>query len=304
MKKSQLKELIREILAEVSSTGLSGFKKSPESKENTQMGVDDKTLTSTTEPSEKEESKKLPVVKKPAAPEIVKEERNYLDDMQRELNSAIKAGDAEKILYYHNALKERPTAVASFDKQFKGSWAYETWKKKYEKQIDALKKKFPPQTSAIAESTLSLKDEISALIKEAVDEYRTKGALGANNAARTAPLKKYVPKGITGMGRPKKDVGSIITVAVNGEPVGEFDLDLKTPSGKPDMSPGAMKRHVQQFYDENQLQEFGFISPEMVAEFEKLSDQWVDGALADNATLDLTIEPGNAGEQVLKPKTQ
>lgn len=217
MKKSQLKELIREILAEVASGGLSGFKKAPDEKDNTQMSADDKSITSTAEPTEKEESKKLPVVKKPATPQIVKE-------------------------------------------------------------------------------------DILEMIKEAVDEYRTKGALGATNAARTAPLKKYVPKGMNGMGRPKKDVGSIITVTVNGEPVGEFDLDLKTPSGKSDMAPGAMKRHVQQFYDENQLQEFGFISQEMIDGFEKLSDQWVDGALADNATLDLVIEPGQGGEQVLKPK--
>lgn len=106
--------------------GLSGMKKAATKLDNTQMGYKDKSVTSTTEPKEKTDGKKLPVVKKPATPQIVKE-------------------------------------------------------------------------------------TLLALVKEAVEEYRTKGALGAGNAARVAPVKatglNYKKKGIAGMGRPKAGSG-------------------------------------------------------------------------------------------------
>lgn len=44
--------------------GASTMKKSPDKKDNTQMGYEDKTITSTSSPKEKKEGKKLPVVQK------------------------------------------------------------------------------------------------------------------------------------------------------------------------------------------------------------------------------------------------
>ncbi len=66
MKKSELKTLIRHIVNEVrqAKLGASTMKKSPDKKENTQMGYEDKTITSTSNPTEKKEGKKLPVVQK------------------------------------------------------------------------------------------------------------------------------------------------------------------------------------------------------------------------------------------------
>lgn len=66
MKKSELKQLIREILKQKARSldetkGLSGMKKSPEKADNTQMKATDKSITSTAEPKGKDEGKKLPV---------------------------------------------------------------------------------------------------------------------------------------------------------------------------------------------------------------------------------------------------
>lgn len=100
MKKSELKALLKVIAEEVAavkkeqlteSKGLSGFKKSKESTEHTEKVADSKSLTPTSEPKEKEEGKKLPVVKKPANPQKVgsiKEEilqmiREEIDEMAR-----------------------------------------------------------------------------------------------------------------------------------------------------------------------------------------------------------------------------
>lgn len=71
MKKSDLKKVIKVIVTELravqrerileSNKGLSGMKKASDKKDNTQMGSEDKTITSTTKPTEKKEGKKLPV---------------------------------------------------------------------------------------------------------------------------------------------------------------------------------------------------------------------------------------------------
>jgi len=100
MKKTELKQLLKVIAEEViavkkskldETKGLSGFKKSKESTEHTENVADSKSLTPTSEPKEKEEGKKLPVVKKPANPQKVgsiKEEilqmiREEIDEMAR-----------------------------------------------------------------------------------------------------------------------------------------------------------------------------------------------------------------------------
>ena len=77
MKKSELKQLIKAIVTEIHAVkaqrleetkGLSGFKKTSDKVEHTEDIADSKNLTPNSEPKEKEEGKKLPVVKKPATP--------------------------------------------------------------------------------------------------------------------------------------------------------------------------------------------------------------------------------------------
>jgi len=100
MKKSELKSLLKIIVEEVQlatkksrvdeTNGLSGFKKSKDSNDHTKNVASSKDLTGKG-PVEKEEGKKLPVVKKPANPQKVgsiKEEilqmiREEIDEMAR-----------------------------------------------------------------------------------------------------------------------------------------------------------------------------------------------------------------------------
>jgi len=102
MKKSELKQLIKVIVQEAvvarqqkleESKGLSGFKKTSDSVEHTEKIATEKNLTANSEPREKEEGKKLPVVKKPATPSVMKEdvvamireelEKHRTDEMSR-----------------------------------------------------------------------------------------------------------------------------------------------------------------------------------------------------------------------------
>ncbi len=93
MKKTELKELLKVIAEEViavkkskldETRGLSGFKKAKESTEHTENVADAKSLTPTSEPKEKEEGKKLPVVKKPANPQKVGSIKEEILQMIRE----------------------------------------------------------------------------------------------------------------------------------------------------------------------------------------------------------------------------
>lgn len=93
MKKSELKSLLKIIVEEVEfaakksklneGKGLSGFKKAPESTEHTEKVADSKDLTGGA-PVEKEEGKKLPVVKKPANPQKVGSLKEDILQMIRE----------------------------------------------------------------------------------------------------------------------------------------------------------------------------------------------------------------------------
>jgi len=92
MKKSELKALLKIITEEViaakqaklnESKGLSGFKKAPESTEHTEKVADSKDLTGPA-PKEKEEGKKLPVVKKPSNPQKVGDLKEEIMAMIRE----------------------------------------------------------------------------------------------------------------------------------------------------------------------------------------------------------------------------
>lgn len=92
MKKSELKALLKIIVQEVvaakkaqlnETKGLSGFKKSSDSTEHTEKVADSKDLTGGA-PKEKEEGKKLPVVKKPSTPQKVGSIKEEIINMIRE----------------------------------------------------------------------------------------------------------------------------------------------------------------------------------------------------------------------------
>ena len=92
MKKSELKELLKVIVQETiaakqqrlaETKGLSGFKQTKDSTEHTEKIATSKDLTGAA-PKEKEEGKKLPVVKKPATPQKVGSIKEEIMTMIRE----------------------------------------------------------------------------------------------------------------------------------------------------------------------------------------------------------------------------
>ncbi len=147
MKKSELKALLKVITEEViaakqeqlnETKGLSGMKKSPESTDHTEKVADSKDLTGPA-PKEKEEGKKLPVVKKPANPQKVgsiKEEilqmiREEIDEMARvkgAVGSKFKVKDASSptgwVVKGHNTIPDgTPTEAPKGPYIKKGKYA-------------------------------------------------------------------------------------------------------------------------------------------------------------------------------------
>jgi hypothetical protein len=93
---------------------------------------------------------------------------DFHDGLARELGNAKKERNPEKIAYYTQALRNpNQTAVASFDKQFKGSWAYDQWVKKSAKDIE--------QAAADLKRFAWLRE----VVNEAVSEVMREGALPA-----------------------------------------------------------------------------------------------------------------------------
>ena len=117
--RSKLKAIVQEVLSEMTDkeakksipTEKTGaMKKAVLPQDNTQMKAHDKSVTSTSEPKEKTESKKLPVVKKPATPTVAKESlkesiikmiREELDEMARTpmtINNGVVSGAGAKFI--------------------------------------------------------------------------------------------------------------------------------------------------------------------------------------------------------------
>jgi hypothetical protein len=72
----------------------------------------------------------------------VNEEEDFGDGLYRELRDALKKKNAEKAVYYKQAIHSPTVAVAGFDKQFKGSWAYDQWLKKNAEAITSQNAEF------------------------------------------------------------------------------------------------------------------------------------------------------------------
>ena len=157
MKKSELKQLIKAIVTEIheikaqrlaETKGLSGFKKTSDKVEHTEDIADSKNLTSNSEPKEKSEGKKLPVVKKPATPSTGASLKEEILGMVREA------------LEQHR-IDEMPRTAGAISSKFKKEVSPGNW---------------------VVSGHPSIPD----------------------GTPTDAPKGPYVPKGIAGMGRPKK----------------------------------------------------------------------------------------------------
>ena len=157
IKKSELKQLIKAIVTEIheikakrlsETKGLSGFKKTSDKVEHTEDIADSKNLTSNSEPKEKSEGKKLPVVKKPATPSTGASLKEEILGMVREA------------LEQHR-IDEMPRTAGAISSKFKKEVSPGNW---------------------VVSGHPSIPD----------------------GTPTDAPKGPYVPKGIAGMGRPKK----------------------------------------------------------------------------------------------------
>jgi hypothetical protein len=157
MKKSELKQLIKVIVTELhevkaqrlaETKGLSGFKKTSDKSEHTEDIATSKSLTPNSEPKEKAEGKKLPVVKKPATPSTGASLKEEILSMVREALE-------------QSRINEMPRTAGAISSKFKKEVAPGKW---------------------VVSGHPSIPD----------------------GTPTEAPKGPYVPKGIAGMGRPKK----------------------------------------------------------------------------------------------------
>lgn len=68
---------------------------------------------------------------------IISEELDFHDQLLIKYKQARKEKNPEKMVYYSQT--DGKSAIADFDTQFKGSWAYGEWLKKNQQQIDQAK---------------------------------------------------------------------------------------------------------------------------------------------------------------------
>lgn len=120
---------------------------------------------------------------------------DFGDQLLKGRRDALKAKDAEKAVYYTQALNaDGLNAIASFEK-FKGSWAYEQWLKKSHQEIEDQKKQFK-RFAYLGESKTSnimKKSELRKIIAEAVSEAIYESNLPTGLSAKTIiPLEKFV----------------------------------------------------------------------------------------------------------------
>lgn len=135
----------------------------------------------------------------------------------------------------------------------------------------------------------SIKEDILKIIREEIEEYRTKGALGKNNPNRTTPVNTYVKKGTNpNLGRPKKSVtigagpNTKVGLRFDGEDLGEIDMRLVKGSFL-----GYLKRYLS-----GRNIELGLfnIDPSVQTKLDAFSDAYMDDNLPEGSILDLKVD--------------
>ena len=293
MKKSELKQLIKVIVQEAvvarqqkleESKGLSGFKKTPDSIEHTEKIATEKNLTANSEPKEKAEGKKLPVVKKPSTPSVMKED--VVAMIREELE------------------KHRTDEMSRTPASIRDGVAY------------GIGNKFKVEDTN-SPTGWSIKGHPNS-------------ELYPDGMPTEAPKGPYVPKGIQGMGRPKKDAAapstipsaapstnvgaddsedaseddaeddgddqpmtsakpnSKVIVKLNGKKIGNFDFRL--PSGK--ISNDKMEKNLYRIED---LANYN-LTPSVSAKYQELEELFYDDKLLQGSTLDLVVDKSKLGE--------
>ena len=280
MKKSELKQLIKVIVQEAvaarqqkleESKGLSGFKKTSDSVEHTEKIATEKNLTANSEPKEKEEGKKLPVVKKPATPSVMKEdivsmireelEKHRTDEMSR-TPASIRDGIAYGI---GNKFKvEDPASPTGWaikghpnPELYPDGTPTEAPKGPYVPKGDNPNMGRPKKNATAPSIDMGSDDE------------------DGEDGEDVQPMASAKPN-------------SKVIVKLNGKKIGNFDFRL--PSGK--ISGDKMEKNLYRIED---LANYN-LTPSVEEKYQALEDLFFDDKLPQGATLDLVIDKSHKGE--------
>ena len=301
MKKSELKQLIKVIVQEAvlvrqqkleESKGLSGFKKTTDSVEHTEKIATEKNLTANSEPKEKAEGKKLPVVKKPSTPSVMKE---------------------DVVAMIREELEKHRT-----DEMAKRAAAFNPDTGILDASVSPDRRK-PDSTSPTGYRLIGkfeLKDPITKKVIQVVPD-------GTPIIAPSGPYQRTSDN--PNMGRPKKDAAapsttpstnvgsddgeddsedgeddvddqpmtsvkpnSKVIVKLNGKKIGIFDFRL--PSGK--ISNDNMEKNLYRIED---LANYN-LTPSVAEKYQEIQDLFFDDKLSQGATLDLVVDKSKSGE--------
>lgn len=309
MKKSELKQLIKAIVTEIhevkaqrlsETKGLSGFKKTSDKAEHTEDIAASKSLTSNSEPKEKAEGKKLPVVKKPATPSTGASLKEEILGMVREA------------LEQHR-IDEMAKRAAAFDP--------DTGILDASVSPDRRKPDSTSPTGYRLIGKFELKDPITKKVIQVVPD-------GTPITAPSGPYQRTSDN--PNMGRPKKDAtapstmpsaapstnmgsddsedasedddendgddrpitsskpNSKVTVKLNGKKIGNFDFRL--PSGK--ISNDKMEKNLYRIED---LANYN-LTPSVSTKYQELEDLFYDDKLLQGSTLNLVVDKSKLGE--------
>jgi hypothetical protein len=285
MKKSELKQLIKVIVQEAvlvrqqkleESKGLSGFKKTTDSVEHTEKIATEKNLTANSEPKEKAEGKKLPVVKKPSTPSVMKEDvvamiREELEKRRTDEMARTAAGIKDGVAYgIGNKFKVE-------DANSPTGWAIKGHPNP-ELYPDGMPTEAPkgpyvpkgenpnmgrPKKAVPALSTDTGSDDVGDDSEEDDDE------------GDSQPMTSAKPN-------------SKVIVKLNGKKIGIFDFRL--PSGK--ISNDNMEKNLYRIED---LANYN-LTPSVAEKYQEIQDLFFDDKLPQGATLDLVVDKSKSGE--------
>lgn len=288
MKKSELKQLIKVIVQEAvvarqqkleESKGLSGFKKTSDSVEHTEKIATEKNLTANSEPKEKSEGKKLPVVKKPSTPSVMKED---VVAMIREELKKHRTDEMAKRAAAFNPDTGILDASVSPDRRKPDSTSPTGYRLigKFELKDPITKKVIqvvPDGTPIIAPSGPYQRTSDNPNMGRPKKDAAAPSTIPSTNVTTRVPTttKTMIP---TTKQYRNDEFNSKIDVVINGETIGELDLlTIK----------GSVVGYLSSILRANNF--ILKLDPSVIAKLEKLSDLFVDDKLPAGSTLDLAI---------------
>jgi hypothetical protein len=308
MKKSELKQLIKVIVQEAvvarqqkleESKGLSGFKKTPDSIEHTEKIATEKNLTANSEPKEKAEGKKLPVVKKPATPSVMKEdvvamireelEKHRTDEMAKRAAAFNPDTGILDASVSPDRRKPDPTSPTGYRLIGKFELKDPITKKVIQVVPDGTPITAPSgpyqRTSDNPNMGRPKKD---ATAPSTIPSAATSTSAGSNDSEDASEDDEDDEDDGDDQPMTSAKPNSKVIVKLNGKKIGNFDFRL--PSGK--ISNDTMEKNLYRIED---LANYN-LTPSVSGKYQELEDLFYDDKLPQGSTLDLVVDKSKSGE--------